>query len=791
MTIGRPPTGPGAGTADGSAVVVLAAAAAWAGGAAGLLIGATRATPLGTSLVAAVALVLVLARRFGALRAATVPLVVGLAAAGVAVLRVAPLVTGPFADAAVDRAYVAADVTLTSDPVARQGAVAGSRRTPDRVIAAATTNRWYRAGQWYEQSVSVQLSWTPGAAAPAVLGERLRVSGRLAPADPLRRSAAFLGADSVLVLDAAPPVQRGAAALRESLARAAARTDGDGAALLPGLVLGDTASVSDELAQAMRDSGLAHLTAVSGGNVAVTLGLVWWVARRLGLRRRWRLLLGGVLLPGYVVLVRPEPSVVRAAVMAAIGMAALLAGRRARAPAVLALTVTVLLLLDPFLCLSIGFALSVAATAALVTIGSRWSRAAPSLPRALVSAWAAAAAASLATAPLIAGIGGGVPLLSVPANLLAEPAVGPASVLGLLAAALGVVAPVPAGWLAAAATVPAGWIAGIARRAQAAPGAVLPWPDGWRGAGLLAAVILVAAAAWWSGRRSGRTRPVVAAGVAAALVLVVLPGAGVRLPLASWPPEGWVLVVCDVGQGDGLVLSAGPGAAVVVDTGPDPALMDRCLTRLGVRTVPVVVLSHDHADHVEGLPGVLRGGRRVGLVVVSPLDDPPAESSRVHRWASEEGIPVRAASAGEQLAVGELSWTVLWPDRLLHGTESDPNNASLVLLVRSHGITLLLGGDIEPEAQRLLLRDRPPGEVDVVKVPHHGSLHQDPDYAVATDPEMALISCGVDNGYGHPAAVTLRQYAALGAVVGRTDTEGDLAVVVGPAGGPALLARGK
>jgi competence protein ComEC len=284
---------------------------------------------------------------------------------------------------------------------------------------------------------------------------------------------------------------------------------------------------------------------------------------------------------------------------------------------------------------------------------------------------------------------------------------------------------------------------------------------------------------------------VAAAGTATVLVLVVLPGAGVRLPLSSWPPDGWVLVACDVGQGDGLVLSAGPGAAVVVDTGPDPALMDRCLTRLGVRAVPVLVLSHDHADHVEGLPGVLRGGRAVGVVLVSPLDDPPAESSRVHRWAQDAGVPVRAASAGEQLAVGELQWSVLWPDRLLHGTESDPNNASLVLLVRSHGITLLLGGDIEPEAQRLLLRDHPPGEVDVVKVPHHGSAHQDPDYATATDPEVALVSCGVDNSYGHPAAATLHEYAVLGAAVGRTDTEGDLAVVVGATGEPVLLARGK
>ncbi len=503
-------------------------------------------------------------------------------------------------------------------------------------------------------------------------------------------------------------------------------------------------------------------------------------------------MLGAVLLPAYVVLVRPEPSVVRAAAMAAIGMLALLGGRRARGLPVLAVTVTVLLLLDPFLAVSIGFALSVVATGGLVTAGRRWSRAGPvPLPRAVMAAWGAAAAASLATAPLIAGIGGGVPLLSVPANLLAAPAVGPASVLGLSAAVVGLVAPAPGEWLTVLAAVPAGWIAGVARRAQDLPGAVLPWPEGVTGALTLTAVLGLGAGGLLLARRAGRARPVVATAAAVAVLVVLTPTTGIPLPGSGWPPPGWVLVACDVGQGDGLVLNAGPGAAVVVDTGPDPKVMDRCLTRLGVRAVPVLVLSHEHADHVEGVPGVLRGGRSVGQILVSPLVDPPTETSRVQRWAQEAGVPLRQASAGEQQVVGTVTWTVLWPDRLLHGTDSDPNNASLVLLVRAAGITLLLGGDVEPEAQRVLLRDHPAGHVDVVKVPHHGSAKQDPDYAASTRPTIALISCGVDNDYGHPAPATVRQYAAGGAVVGRTDTSGDLAVVVGADGRPVLLARGK
>ena len=458
----------------------------------------------------------------------------------------------------------------------------------------------------------------------------------------------------------------------------------------------------------------------------------------------------------------------------------------------LALATTLLLLFDPFLAYSVGFALSVVATGGLVLLGHRWSMRHNGIPlfRQVFGALGAAAAASLATAPLIAGIGGGVPLLSIPANLLAAPAVAPAGIIGLIAALSGLVAPWPTNWLTAAAAAPAGWIAAVANWAAGVPGSVLPWPQGWIGGLTLAVVLALAGLGWWTTRYAPAGRPIVAAATVVVLVLALAPVAGIPLPGAPWPPSGWLMVACDVGQGDALVLNAGAGAAVVVDTGPDPKAMDRCLARLGVHNVPVLLLSHQHADHVEGVPGVLRG-RSVGKIVVSPLNDPLSESSRVRRWAAAAEVPVVSATAGERLLVGSVQFTVLWPDRLLRGTDSDPNNASLVLYVRIGGITILLGGDIQPEAQQVLLRDHPPGQVDVVKVPHHGSRKQDTGYAVATHPLIALISCGVDNDYGHPAPGTVRQYQAVGAAVGRTDTSGDLVVVVGSNGKPILLARGK
>ncbi|MFI9564198.1 ComEC/Rec2 family competence protein [Streptomyces rishiriensis] len=632
----------------------------------------------------------------------------------------------------------------------------------------------------------------------------LRVTGRLAlPLAGGDRIAAVLRvrkhAEPVTVREPTA-VQRLAGRLRAGLRTATEGLPTDARALLPGLVVGDTSRITPELDEAFKDTDLAHTLAVSGSNLTIILALLLGppglaqqverrgLAPRLGVPLRTTALLGGVLTLGFVVVCRPDPSVLRAAACGAIVLFALATGRRRSLIPALATAVLLLVLYDPWLARSYGFLLSVLATGALLTLAPRWcaSLRRRRVPSRLAEALAAAGAAQAVCAPVVAVLSARVSLVAVPCNLLVEFAVAPATVLGFAALATAPVAMPAAKSLAWLASWPAGWIAGVARAGAALPGAGVDWPGSWGGALLLA---MATAAAVMLGRRVLRY-PWLCGLCAALLLLVVVQPPPLTRVLTGWPPPGWRLAMCDVGQGDATVLAAGEGVGVVVDAGPDPKLVDRCLHTLGVTRVPLVVLTHFHADHVAGLPGVLRG-RAVGAIETTGFEEPREQAEFVRKEARARNVPVVRAVAGERRRVGALDWEVLWPPPGPAPEPDGPNDASVTLLVRSAGLRMLLLGDLEPPAQQALARS-PAAElvrgVDVLKVAHHGSAYQDPDLIRAVAPRLALISCGEGNPYGHPAPSTVAALRAGGAVVMRTDRDGALAVVA-DAGGDMRVAR--
>ncbi|MEY4498636.1 MAG: hypothetical protein RJA40_741, partial [Actinomycetota bacterium] len=211
----------------------------------------------------------------------------------------------------------------------------------------------------------------------------------------------------------------------------------------------------------------------------------------------------------------------------------------------------------------------------------------------------------------------------------------------------------------------------------------------------------------------------------------------------------WQVANCDIGQGDGSAINLGNHRAIVIDTGPDPEAIDRCLKQLGVREIPLLIITHGHADHIAGLAGVKKG-RRIAQTWYQNIN--------------------RGARAQIDSTKGPVDIEVLWPDSGVY----DPNNSSIAVRITTKDYSLFAGGDMEPLSQSVIAPSLL--EVDIYKVCHHGSAYQDQLFTMALSPQVAMISVGAGNSYGHPAPVTLELLAQAGAKVLRTDRDGAIAI---------------
>ena len=682
---------------------------------------------------------------------------------------------------------------VTGEPVRRDSTAAPSRPAWTEVRVRATRIEARGTARLVDLRVLVRATGESRAPPP---GSVIAITGRLGPIPMRTGLAAALSLSGDWRVVEPPGIWDSAAHdMRVGLRRALAGTDPDAGSLVAGLAVGDESGQPPALADAMRGSGLAHLTAVSGGNVAILLGAVLGLAALARLPLLGRAGVALLALGYFVLLVGPQPSVLRAATMGVAAVAAVLVGGRRAGPSVVSAAVIALLLAAPWLALSWGFALSAVATAGLVLLAppvAAWlGRTAPTArwPVGLRQAVALTVAAQVSTLPLMVAMGGAVGWVAVPANLLAMPAVPPVTVLGLAAAAVSPVLPGVAATIGQVAAWPAGWIASVAHAAADAPAARLPWPSGWTGVGLL--VVVGAGVAGLRVLRSRLPTPwrSTAVRVVVPVVLLITSAVVVALPpdRRGWPPSDWLLLMCDVGQGDAVLLNAGPGQAVVVDAGPDPARLDACLDDAAIREVPLIVLTHFHADHVRGLEGAFRG-RSVAAVVTTPVGEPPEEAAAVRTVLAAHGLTDVPVSAGARLRAGAVDLLVLWPRRRI-ASGSVPNNASVVAVASVRGRDVLLGGDIEPEAQAAIAADLPRWRFAAVKIPHHGSRYQAPGLPGWAPAPLALISVGAGNDYGHPDPGTVATWQRAGAWVLRTDRDGDVALVA-TGSGTGVVVRG-
>ncbi|MTD58865.1 ComEC/Rec2 family competence protein [Amycolatopsis pithecellobii] len=668
---------------------------------------------------------------------------------------------------------------------------AGQQAGARSVVVAATVVRAEAAGQPVATTGRVVLlapfqSWSK-----LLPGQDVTATGSLAPPRDADLTVAVVYVRGPPVATTKPSWWQGAAeSTRQALRQACSVLSEDAAGLLPGLVVGDTSGVPAQIQREFKDAGLSHLMAVSGSNLAVVAGAVLLLLRALRLGPRLSATMAGLALVGFVVLTGGEPSVLRAGVMGAVGLLALALGRKRSVVPALAAAVCVLVVCDPAMAVNFGFALSVLATAGLVLLAPRWveTMTTRGVPPGLAEGLAIPLAAFLVTAPVIAGMAGRISVVSIAANVLAAPVVAPATVLGVVTAVLATFWPAAAHLSAFAAGPEAEWLLVVARHASRVPGAVVPWPDGWWGGllALLAVIVLVVVF----------RRPRLRMGVALALVCVLLIVVPARVIAPGWPPAGWAMVACDVGQGDAEVLStAEAGRAIVVDTGPEPGPVDQCLSRLDVDRVPLVVLSHLHADHISGLDSVF-DGRSVGAVAVGPGRMPVWAWRQVAQVAARHGVPLLELELGQRLDWPGLSMEVIGP-RYVSARQDDDgadgtniNNASIVLRAFTPAGRVLLTGDVELLAQGDLLDSATDLHAEVLKVPHHGSRFSNPRFLASVAPRLALISVGAGNSYGHPSKSTVDTLVAGGALVTRTDTDGDTAVIA-EKGEPAVVRKGK
>ena len=565
------------------------------------------------------------------------------------------------------------------------------------------------------------------------------------------------------------------------------------AALLRGFVLGEDDRIDAATVDDFKRSGLAHLLAVSGQNVILLALLAMPLLALLGVPVRARLFCVLALIAVYVPVTGAGPSIQRAGVMGAAGIVAMLAGRpRSRWYAIL-LAAFVTLAINPRASGDPGWQLSFAAVIGiLLWAGPIRDRLLGPLGRSghrgdlvdwrrgLAEGAGVTIAATLSTAPLMAHSFGAVSLASLPANLLALPAVAPLMWLGMLAALVAQLPWLPvqpltglAGLLAAYVVQVAHWLAAPqwATASVPLPGAAV----------VVAAYAVLALALWvllgWTRRRAGlggppsRLKPLVLAICLGACGLA-LPGLPSSRGTAE-PPPGLRVTVLDVGQGDAILLDPADGEPVLVDGGPPGAGLQRQLEGQEVSGLAAAVVTHDQSDHAGGI-GELLGSFPVHRLLYGK------RAPHLIREARSAGVRTMPIAEGSEIESGSLGIEVLWPPRaVLKGPAPDDlNRAALVLLARWRGFGMLLTADAEAEAVPI-----DPGPIDVLKVAHHGSDDAGLDPLLDRSvPRLAVISVGGENPYGHPSAATLDTLAEHQVATLRTDEKGVVTIDVEPRG---------
>ena len=603
------------------------------------------------------------------------------------------------------------------------------------------------------------------------VGRELIVRGGFRALPPYESAARRRGAHALVDADAvtATGARRGGVAgaidgIRERADRALERgLPPSLGALARGMVLGEGAALPHDLSDDFQATGLTHVVAASGANVALLAMLALAVATALGvpLRPRLGIVLAAIAL--YVPLAGGGPSIQRAGVMAVAALAATLASTRASRWYALLLAALVTLLANPRAVEDPGWQLSFAAVVALIVLAPTLRRRIGArMPASLAEIAAVTIAASIGTAPLIALHFDRLSLVSIPVNVVAAPVVPLVVWTGTVAALVGQGSPALAAPLMALAAWPLAFLVAIAHAGAALPHAQVAAPS--LEAIVAGSVVTVAVIAASRRRDGGRM-------LAAALALATL-AAGFVLALRVAPqraaPAGLVVSALDVGQGDATLIQH-DGHAILVDAGPADGPVVGRLRDSGVRRLDALVVTHAQDDHEGGAAAVL-AAMPVGLVLDGRDGVASADGDRFAAVARRRRIRLVVPDAGQRLRAGPLVLDVLSPraEPAAAHAGADPNARAIVAALHDGRFSMLMTADAESD----VLAGLPLEPVDVLKVSHHGSADDGlPRLLERLRPTVAVIEVGRHNRYGHPAPSTLDALKAVARVV-RTDRDG-------------------
>lgn len=641
--------------------------------------------------------------------------------------------------------------TVTSAPQPTQSRVIGSRVLPVRSSFIVRSSRICKSAECWKVRLPFRILTEEIDAFPGV---KVEIRGKLVESKEYRVSALIVADQHPTVIEQPSAFFRGIEVIRRDFRTLAKQKGGDGATLIPGLVMGDTSLQSQDLRNAMRSAGLSHLTAVSGANFAIVSAFVIWGSSWFIRRRNLQSLITFLILVSFVALVHPSPSVLRAAVMAVVVLIARTTGDLAQSSASLAVAISALLLIDPLQGLDPGFILSVLATSALIFLAPLIEiRLSTFLWPWLAQSIAVSTAATIICSPYILFLAGEISTATVYFNLLVAPVIAPITILGLGAA---LSAPFSEGLAFAVLRLIeplAQWIVRVAYQSENVSSlSVAP------------SVVLLLLITFVGTRKLKKLAPLLVA-----VILLYL-----AFSHLSFPGRNWMIGQCDVGQGDALLLRSGRKEAILFDAGPDPRALKRCLRKFGVTSISLAVISHHHADHTEGLVAL----RRI------PVRQIWVNTVQSAELITHYGVnaPIVVAKFAEKAEIGGVVLKVLGPKNqeekfsAISGDGSQENNLSLVVQATLNGVSILVTGDIEPEGQGQITLREDLSSISILKVAHHGSRYQDHDFLAEMQPVISLVSVGAGNTYGHPAPATIAELVSLGSEVLRTDRDGALAI---------------